>query len=104
MVVMIMFIHVLEMTYSMKFLCIKLVQKNFDELYDMVVDEEFDTDAVEMDVNNNKLRQSNIINFIKKLSNENVNNAESDLLLSVGDACIENVSIYGDINSQYSAG
>eukprot|EP01084_Bolivina_argentea_P035045 64984_1 len=57
-----------------------------------------------MDVNNNKLKQSNIINFIKQLSNENVNNDEADLLLSVGDACIENVSIYGDINSQYSPG
>eukprot|EP01084_Bolivina_argentea_P035047 64986_1 len=57
-----------------------------------------------MDVNNNKLKQSNIINFIKQLSNENVNNDEADLLLSVGDACIENVSMYGDINSQYSPG
>eukprot|EP01084_Bolivina_argentea_P069054 125697_1 len=83
----------------------KISQKYFDSLYDMVVDEEFDTDAVEMDVNNNnKLKQSNIINFIKKLSNENVNNTGSDLLLSVGDACIENVAMYGDINSQYSPG
>eukprot|EP01084_Bolivina_argentea_P319756 554623_1 len=82
----------------------KISEKYFDALYDMVVDEEFDTDAVEMDVNNNRMKQSNIINFIQKLSNENVNNNESDLLLSVGDACIENVSMYGDINSQYSPG
>eukprot|EP01084_Bolivina_argentea_P069055 125700_1 len=85
----------------------KISQKYFDSLYDMVVDEEFDTDAVEMDVNNNnKLKQSNIINFIKKVADQNVNINESDLsgLLSVGNACIENVLMYGDINSQYSPG
>eukprot|EP01084_Bolivina_argentea_P002958 5539_1 len=36
----------------------KISEKYFDELYDMIVDEEYDTDAAEMDINNNKLKQS----------------------------------------------
>eukprot|EP01084_Bolivina_argentea_P239067 401767_1 len=68
----------------------KISEKYFDVLYDMVVDEEYDTDAVEIDINNNNMKQSNIINFIKKVADQNVNINESDLsgLLSVGNACI----------------